>query len=232
MADWVVGCSLCCMVAYLFYHSLIATIMANVGAFMIVKYRQRQRVEKKKWNLTLEFKDAITSLSSALTAGYSIENAFAEALRELSFLYDPDAEIIKEFQSISQQIKLNRNVEELLMEFGNRTGIEDILNFAEVVMTAKRTGGDLIKIIKSTSEGIGEKIEVQREIKTLLSAKKLEGMIMCVIPFGIIVYLNLCMPGFLEPMYQGVVGRGIMSLALIGYLGGIALLNKIVAIRV
>lgn len=226
------GGMVCCGIMYLFYHSFLITVISSTGTFVFVKYRQREKIKTAKWKLTLEFKDAILSLSNALIAGYSIENAFEEALRELEFLYEPTAEIMKELKTINQQIRLNRNVEDLLMEFGNRTGVEDILNFAEVVMTAKRTGGDLIKIMKSTSESIGEKIEVQREIKTLIAAKKLEGMIMCVIPFGIIVYLNICMPGFLEPMYEGLVGRGIMSLALIGYLGGIALLNKIVTIRI
>lgn len=226
------GCGICCGVMYLFYHSMLITAVSSLGAFAFAKYQQRKRVEKAKWQLTLEFKDAIQSLSNALTAGYSIENAFSEALRELTFLYDKDADILKELQVINQQIRLNRNVEDLLMEFGNRSGVEDILSFAEVVMTAKRTGGDLISIMKTTSERIGEKIEVQREIKTLIAAKKLEGTIMCVIPFGIIIYLNLCMPGFLEPMYKGEIGRGIMTLALIGYVGGIGLLNKVVAIRI
>ena len=227
-----IGCGICCGVMYLFYHSILITVVSSLGTLIFAKYQQRKRIEKAKWQLTLEFKDAIQSLSNALTAGYSIENAFPEALRELTFLYDQDADIMKELQLINQQICLNRNVEELLMEFGNRSGVEDILNFAEVIMTAKRTGGDLISIMKTTSESIGEKIEVQREIRTLIAAKKLEGTIMCVIPFGIIVYLNLCMPGFLEPMYKGLIGRGIMTLALIGYVAGVALLNKVVEIYI
>lgn len=207
-------------------------MLFSIGALLLVHIQIGAREKKKKWQLTLQFKDGIISLSNALTAGYSIENAFDEAVKDLCFLYEDDAEIVKEFQQISLQVKLNRNVEELLLEFGNRTQIEDVINFAEIVTTAKRTGGDLIKIMKSTSNNISEKIEVQREITTLVAAKKLEGNIMSVIPLGIIMYLNLSMPGFLEPMYQGVIGRGIMSISLFCYLAALLLLNKIVTIKV
>ncbi|SET28790.1 tight adherence protein B [[Clostridium] polysaccharolyticum] len=203
-----------------------------MGAFPIVYLLIKERIKKKKWQLTLQFKDGVVSLSNALAAGYSIENAFHEAVIDLRLLYDENSGIIKEFQKIEQQIRLNRNVEELLMKFGMQAGIEDIKDFAEIVMTAKRTGGDLIKIMKTTSNSIGEKIEVQREIQTLIAAKRFEGNIMTVIPLGIILYLKLCMPGFLRPLYEGVAGRGIMSIALTGYVLSLLLLRKIIDIKV
>ena len=232
MRDWLISLAICWGIGYLFYKSIVVMMLFSIGALLLVHIQIGAREKKKKWQLTLQFKDGIISLSNALTAGYSIENAFDEAVKDLCFLYEDDSEIVKEFQQISLQVKLKRNVEELLLEFGNRTQIEDVINFAEIVTTAKRTGGDLIKIMKSTSNNISEKIEVQREITTLVAAKKLEGNIMSVIPLGIIMYLNLSMPGFLEPMYEGVIGRGVMSISLFCYLAALLLLNKIVTIKV
>ncbi|WP_177180729.1 type II secretion system F family protein [[Clostridium] polysaccharolyticum] len=232
MLDWCIALFICWGVAYLFYENLIIAGLFSVGAFPIVYLLIKERIKKKKWQLTLQFKDGVVSLSNALAAGYSIENAFHEAVIDLRLLYDENSGIIKEFQKIEQQIRLNRNVEELLMKFGMQAGIEDIKDFAEIVMTAKRTGGDLIKIMKTTSNSIGEKIEVQREIQTLIAAKRFEGNIMTVIPLGIILYLKLCMPGFLRPLYEGVAGRGIMSIALTGYVLSLLLLRKIIDIKV
>lgn len=230
--DWLLGLMACWGVGYLFYRSLVIMGVFSVGSVGFVYIRIQERVKKKKWQLTLEFKDGITSLANALTAGYSIENAFDEAVKDLEFLYDTKSEIVQEFRQISKQIRLNRNVEELLMEFGIRSDIEDVRNFAEIVTTAKRTGGDLIKVIRTTSSNIGDKIEVQREITTLIAAKRLEGNIMSVIPLGIIVYLNVCMPDFLKTMYEGVIGRSTMTVALITYFFALLLLNKIVSIKV
>ena len=230
--DWAIALTLCWTAAYLFYKSILAIEVFTGAAIFVVNLQIQSRVKKRKWELTLQFRDGIQSLSNALGAGYSIENAFTEAVRDLRLLYEEDADIVKEFQGICQQIHLNRNVEDLLMEFGSRSEVEDIISFAEVVMTAKRTGGDLIRIMKTTSSNISDKIDIQREISTLIAAKKMEGYIMCVIPSGIIVYLNVSMPGFLAPMYETLIGRIIMTIGLGFYLLAVLLLQKIVDIKV
>jgi len=196
-----------------------------------MKIWKKRRLEQRKWELQLEFKDAIQSISNALNIGYSIENTFGEAIKDLVMLYGTESMIIKEFKGIQRQIKLNRNVEELLLDFGKRSGIADIKSFAEIVGTTKRTGGDLIKIIRLTSENISERIEIQREIKTLVSAKKFEGNIMSLLPVFIILYLRLSMPGFLDPLYKMLVGRIIMVVALVLYIMSVWILQKIVTIR-
>lgn len=232
MTDWGISITICWLVGYLFYKSMYGMLILGLGSIFLVNILKKERKKKEKWQLTLQFKDGICSLTNAMTAGYSIENAFGEAVKDLRFLYEEQSDIVREFQLINQQIKLSRNVEELLLEFGLRTEIEDVIDFAEIVTTAKRTGGDLIKIMKTTSSNISDKIEVQREITTLIAAKRLEGNIMSIIPIGIILYLNVCMPEFLEPMYNGLLGRVIMSIALISYLLALLLLNKIISIKI
>ena len=84
-----------------------------------------------------------------------------------------------------------RPVEELFLSLGERTRIEDIENFAAVFSTAKRTGGDMDKVIQTSARMLGDKIEVKKEIEATLAAKKAEQMIMSLMPAGIILYLQL-----------------------------------------
>lgn len=53
---------------------------------------------------------------------------------------------------------------------------------------------------------LGDKIDVRKEIETTLSAKKAEQMIMSLMPAGIILYLQLTSPGFLEVLYGNPFG--------------------------
>ena len=85
---------------------------------------------------------------------------------------------MREFSYIINQIRMNITVEKALLEFAERTGVEDIINFAEIFAIAKRTGGDLVKVIRTTANAINDKIEVKREIITLVTAKKHEADIM------------------------------------------------------
>jgi tight adherence protein B len=200
---------------------------------MVFRRKKReQRMEERKWKINQEFKDGIISLSAALSSGYSAENAFEEAWKDLKLLYKEDALIMREFSYIINQIRMNITVEKALNEFAERTGVEDILNFAEIFSTAKRSGGDLIKVIRSTANAISDKVEVKREIITMVTAKKYEADIMKIIPLGIIFYLQFFSPGFLDPLYHNILGRMVMSILLIAYLCAYYLADKIVAIEV
>lgn len=197
-----------------------------------LKFKKSKLIEERKWKLNLEFRDSIMSISAALNAGYSIENAMREAIVDLKILYGDYSLIVNEFEYMVSQIKMNQTIEDVLLEFANRSDLEDIYNFAEVFITAKRTGGDLIKIIRTTSKVIGDKIDVKREIKTLVTAKQFETKIMNMIPLGIILYMWVFSPGFLDPLYHNILGILIMTSALVIYCIAYLLSKKIINIQV
>ena len=120
----------------------------------------------------------------------------------------------REFHYIESRKKVSVPVEELFLGLGERSGIEDIENFAAVFSTAKRSGGDMDKIIQTSARMLGDKIDVRKEIETTLSAKKAEQMIMSLMPAGIILYLQLTSPGFLEVLYGNPFGVCAMTVCL------------------
>lgn len=156
-------------------------------------------------------------MASALAAGYSAENSLTEALKELKKVYEPEDYIIRELGFVEVQISMNQNMEELLLDFGRRSGVEDIRSFAEVFMTAKRSGGDLLLIIKNTVSCIRQKQETMQEIETCLSGKIMEQNIMSVIPILILLYVKLTSPDFLDGMYGNIAGVVIMGICLVVY---------------
>lgn len=216
----------------LFYRNILAILFLSPLIYYYRKIKARGLINSRRWKLNLEFRDGITALSAALEAGYSAENAFEEALRDLQQLYDKDALIIQEFSCIYNQIRMNITIEKALSDFADRTGIEDIQSFAEVFSTAKRTGGDLINVIKISSNVINDKIEVKKEIRTLITAKRLEANIMKLMPLLILAYLSVSSSGFLNPLYHNIQGILIMTVFLFCYLGAFLLIDRIIAIEV
>lgn len=216
----------------LFYHTIIGVLFLSPLVYFYRKRKAERLRKDRRWQLNLEFKEGIMAVSAALEAGYSAENAFEEADKDLRQIYSENSMILREFHYIVNQLRMNIPVEKALSEFADRTGIEDILSFSEVFSTAKRTGGDLINVIRITSRVISDKIDVKREIITLISAKRLEANIMKGIPLFILFYLSSSSPGFLDPLYLNPVGITVMTVFLFCYLGAILLIDKIVAIEV
>ena len=87
-------------------------------------------------------------------------------------------------------------------------------------------------IIRSAAETIGGRIEVSREIDTVLAAKRMEQKIMTAMPCGILLYMRLASPGFLDLMYTTGLGAAIMTVCLIAYGGAVLIGRKIIAIEV
>ena len=180
----------------------------------------------------MEFKDGMQSVVSSLTAGYSIENSFRESLEELRMIYGTKTLIYKGFSRIVNRLNLNMNIEDAFDEFAKECDVEEIDIFAQILHYAKRSGGNLIEIIRSTTETISEKIDVKREIRTIISAKQFEQQIMNYVPMGIILYMRVSVPEMFEKVYGNVAGVIIMTGCLLVYFFARIIAEKIVDIKV
>lgn len=203
--------------AFLFYGTgkAVVLLIPFLGLFL---YQKRQELKlKQQQTLQYQFKDFLIALSSSLMTGYSIENAMRQAEEEMKKLYGTNGLITAEIIRMNREIHVNIPIEECLERCGARTGLKDIMLFSEVFRVAKQSGGDLVSIMKKTSGRIGEKIEVNREIETMISGKKTEHRLLCIAPIAMVGYLRLSSPGYLDGMYGNLTGIVFMTICLVFY---------------
>ena len=218
--------------SYFFYHSLLAAIpLIPVGIFFLE--RKRKELSKRQRNtLKLQFKETILCISAGMRAGYSAENAFRESYKDMVRMFGAGSLICKELQYIIGGMQNNIPIEELLYDFGNRSSVDEIKEFGDIFAISKKNGGNIGQVITQTVEMISRKLEVDREIETLVSAKKLEQNIMNLVPFFILVYVNMTSKGFFQVLYHNLVGNMIMTIGVVVYIGAIFLEDKIMDIQV
>lgn len=220
------------IIAWLFYRSCYALVLvAPLYIFFINRYK-REQTERRKAQLLLEFKDGMQAVSAALTAGSSMENAWRGAERELKELYGETGMMYREVNRINASVKMNEPLERGLEEFARRSGCGEIESFAEIFAFAKRSGGDFCGIINTTVQKLTGRIDVEREIATVVSGKKLEGKIMNFMPVFILAYLNLTSKEFLDMLYGNAFGVLLMSGALLAYGAAVKLSDHILDIQV
>jgi len=221
------------IIAYIFYRSWIAfVILAVPAAILFPQYKRRELLYKRRRRLAVEFREGITVLSSSLAAGYSMENAMAESEGELRLLFGDNSIIVQEFNAINSRINMNIPIEVGWQEFADRSGLDDIRNFVQVIKVAKRSGGELNAIIAHSANTIGDKIQIKEEIITMTAAKSFEQKIMTVIPIAIVLYIDFTSPGFFDWLYSCLAGRAIMTVCLLVYIAAIVLSAKILRIEI
>lgn len=220
------------VIAYFFYRSVWAMIFLMPISFEIMFYLDNTVCEKNKRMLKQQFREMILSMATNLKVGYSPENAFLETYADLIQLYGKNSRIIYELETIKKGLSVNLTLQKLLKDFEERCRIEEISEFVDVFCLADKTGGNLVEIIDSTANLISEKISVDEEIEILTRAGKMERQIMMVIPFVIIVYVELTNKNFFMPLYHNFTGILVMSTCLAVYLVAIKISAKIICIRI
>ena len=112
-------------------------------------------------------------------------------------------------------LEMNVDPVELFAELGDRSGVPEIVELAQVISVGKKSGGDTIRIIKRMIDNITQKGDIESEIDTMVAGKRLEQRIMCLMPFGIIMYLRLTNKSYISGLYGNFAGVVVMSVALL-----------------
>jgi uncharacterized protein len=125
--------------------------------------------------------------------------------------------MIYALHQMNQKVKVNIAVEQAYMELAEQMNLEEACAFGEILLFAKRLGGNYGKNIQRTATKLGEKMSLQEEITTMMAQKKLEMKVMLVIPLAIIAYVRLTSADLLAVLYGNLAGGLIMSVCLVVY---------------
>lgn len=221
------------LISFIFYRSYIVSAALIPLSFFYPKIKTKEIIKKRKNDLNLQFKEALYALSSSLSAGKSIEMAFKDSLNDLSILYpDPNTYITHEFQYIIRKIDMNETIEEALSDFARRAHLEDINNFVDVFITCKGMGGNIVEILKNTSNVIADKIYIKNDINIMLAQKKLEQKLLNIIPIVLILLLSLNAKDYMELVFETALGKVMMTISIVLLTGAYFISKKIMDIEV
>ena len=171
-------------------------------------------------------------LNSGLQAGMSMESAWREVEKECGILYGRQDAFYLEVRTMNRTVSYNLPIEQLFLEFAHRTGVEDIISFAEIFAYGKRSGGNWKNILDRTVAQIAERYEAQREITVMVAAKRLEQQVMNLVPLGMLLFLQISSWEYVKVLYHNFFGAMCMSICLAVYLSAMSLAEKIMEIKV
>lgn len=221
------------LVGYIFYRNIPMAMLISVISLYYPKIKKRSLIRNQKKDLNLQFVDVLYSISSSLTAGKSVETAFRSCLDDLKVMYvDENTYMIKEIEYIIMRLDVNDPIEDVLIEFKERAHLEDISNFVDIFTLSKRTGGDLVDVIKTTASSIADKIQIMQDIDVMVAQKKFEQKILVVMPVFLVLILSMSCPEYMDPVFNSVSGKVSMTIAIIIFVVSNIISSKIIDIEV
>ena len=217
----------------LFYNSFI-------GCFVLlpclpVYYKREKRLQKQAENQRLkkEFQQVIRLMTKGLEVGYSLEKCVETTAMEYEQMVEEKNSIMLSYLHIfTKKIQINIPIQQIFEEFAVDSGLDEAESFAQIIDTARKTGGNLPAILRRTTEIMVEKDQVQEEIITMMSAKRMEQKVMTAMPVGILAYMRLTSSGYMDPLYGNPIGFLIATIGVI--LTGVSMIwaEKIIEIEI
>lgn len=175
---------------------LISGIVGLIAGKMFIPIRTKQIIEKRRKELSSQFRDLLSSLTTALGTGANVIDSFISVRQDMKVQYDDEAYILKELDVIIAGVENNNSIEDLLYDFGVRSGIDDIKDFSNVFKITYRKGGNFKEIIRNTNEILGDKLEINEEIETTVSGSKMEQKMMIAMPILLVGIIKSLSPDF------------------------------------
>ena len=176
--------------AYIYFgSSALAIVVGCVAAWRAVPMYQKHLLDKRKNELRLQFRDLLESLSNSFTVGMTSSRAFHAAYDDMVVEHGVNSYIAEECGLICSAHD-NRGVEirELVTDFGKRSGIDDVKSFASIFGISTELGGDIGKVVRETRDMIGDRIETELEIQTMITGQKNQLNILMVMPFVAVIF--------------------------------------------
>lgn len=215
-------------------HICNTAIMLVAGIFaghMFLPIRTQQIIDKRKRELTLQFRELMDSLAASLGTGKNTMDSFLVAYDDLGVQFAKDSFIMCEVDNMINGLRNNVSIESMLLDFGKRSNINDVKDFASVFDTCYRKGGNLKDVVRHSYNIISDKMAIRQEIETKVLSNKTEATVMSVMPIGIVAMIRFSNPdfaaGFVSP--AGIIATTV-SIAI--FVVAFFLSNKILRIEV
>lgn len=216
----------------LFYGNAVPAAIISFSGYALPGLIEKHKSKKYTDQLILEFKDVLISVSSSLTAGQSVENAFINAIKDLDMISPyKESTMKKELKIIKFKIDNNTPIREAILDFAVRTKIEDILDFADVFIVCNRTGANLTEVVADTCETISNRFDMSVEIKINTARQKFSQRALGIMPFILVGIMMISWPDYMKPLHTPpgniIVTFVLLSLGFAWYIG-----EKITDIRI
>lgn len=177
-------------------NTIIVLVCGTLCGIVFLKVRNGQLQEERQRKLKSQFRDMLEALTTALGAGKNVRDSFLAVYEDLQNQYEEDAYILQELKVIVDGQNNGINLEVLLKDFGERSGCEDIVDFAEVFEICFRQGGNIKDTVRNTGDIIGDKMSVAEDILTTVTGSKNEQYIMLVMPVVLIAMIKMSSEDF------------------------------------
>jgi tight adherence protein B len=190
----------------------IAVLAALLVGYVLLRMARARRISR----FSEQLPEAIDIVVRGLRAGHPFRVALGLVAREL-----PDP-IGTEFGILIDEVGFGLDQQVAVDHLAARVGQEDLTFVSIAINIQSQTGGNLAEILQGLSRVLRNRAKLRLKVRALTSEGRLSGVFLSVMPFILILVVNLISPGYFSevkdhPLVGPAVLGGFLLLAIGNY---------------
>ena len=215
------------LILFIFYKIILLSVIG--GGILGVAYifiSSHNSIKKRTIKLRAQFFDLLEAMSVSMRAGSPVMRSLQSAREDLVLIYPQDSDIITELDIIIGRFNNAVPLSEAFSDLAERSGLEDIRSFASIYATIEGKSSRADEIVRETQQIIADKMEIEMEIDTMMTAAKSEVNIMLMMPIVILGVIGYAGAGFMDAIYTTGAGRIVSTGGLIVFILSFVMARK------
>lgn len=213
------------MLWMLFGNPLLA-ILALAAIWLLPKkvysWMRQRRIDK----IQQQMPDGLMMVAGSMRAGLG----FTPSLESLARDIEPP--LSQEFALVLREQRMGVKLEEALEHFNDRVPVQDIALFVSAVAISREVGGNLAESMASLADTLRRRLIMEGKVKSLTAQGRLQGIVMAMMPVGLIGFLSFAYPATMHDMYHTKIGWAVMAVAAVMEYLGYRMCRKITSIDI
>jgi tight adherence protein B len=181
---------------------------------------------KRRRMFSEQLPEALSQLSGALRAGYSIPQSLDVVQQQMPW------PIGDEFRRVVREIQLGQSLNAALVHLSERIVSDDLIMVISAINIHQQVGGNLASILDTVSETIRERVRIKREIQVLTAQQRISGYVLVALPIALAGILLILNPEYEMRLFTPGLTLCIPTGALISMALGYFIMQRIVDIEV
>lgn len=170
--------------------------------------------------------DGLMMAAGSMRAGLG----FGQALEALS--RDMAPPLSQEFALVLREQRMGVKLEEALGRFNERVPVQDVTLFVSAVSISREVGSNLAESLASLADTLRRRLLMEGKVKSLTAQGRLQGIVMAMMPVGLIAFLSWAYPETMRAMYHTPMGGLVISIAVVMEYLGYRMARKIMSIDI
>lgn len=203
----------------------LLTIFLMPTTFLLLRSAISAIAESARKRLIEQLPHALESLASGLSAGLTFQQSVAFASHELP---EPSANLMRR---LDFRMNLGHPVEAAMSAITDIQADEALALAIDGIVLQRQFGGDLIAHLEEVATLLRDRLELQREVRSVTAQGRLSGWVIgALVPVsaGILLTFN---PQYIKILFDTLIGQLVLVTVILLQIIGWVLISRLIRIR-